>query len=136
MSDAFFKRPILNSPYEYPSRHWELDEQGQPTERILDHRRRAKEFITPIPQTKKRRNVQQTQIVFDEGKGLSTEEQLYDPFPIIDEIRGLVDEWRALPRARDWGVTLETVCQIELDFKARLEADLDMMIDQVAGETG
>ena len=39
MSDQFFDRPILNSPYEYPSRHWELDESGQPTSHILDHRR-------------------------------------------------------------------------------------------------
>ena len=34
MSNPFFERPILNSPYEYPSGHWELDEQGQPTQRI------------------------------------------------------------------------------------------------------
>jgi len=27
----FSERPILNSPYVYPSSHWELDEQGQPT---------------------------------------------------------------------------------------------------------
>ena len=26
MQDLFFERPILNSPYEYPARHWELDE--------------------------------------------------------------------------------------------------------------
>ena len=25
MSVAFYERPILNSPYEYPSRHWRLD---------------------------------------------------------------------------------------------------------------
>ena len=37
--DAFFLKPILNSPYEYPGRHWELDEHGQPTNRI--HRRAA-----------------------------------------------------------------------------------------------
>lgn len=30
MSETFFERPILNSPYEYPRRHWELDEDGQP----------------------------------------------------------------------------------------------------------
>lgn len=28
MSERFFDRPILNSPYEYPARHWELDESG------------------------------------------------------------------------------------------------------------
>ena len=38
MSEAFFNQPILNSPYEYPRRHWELDEDGQPrqvTERAV-----------------------------------------------------------------------------------------------------
>ena len=33
MSNPFFDRPILNSPYEYPRRHWELDDDGQPTRR-------------------------------------------------------------------------------------------------------
>lgn len=28
MSDDFYKHPILNSPYAYPSRHWELDDDG------------------------------------------------------------------------------------------------------------
>jgi hypothetical protein len=32
MSIPFFDHPILNSPYEYPSRHWELDTEGQPTQ--------------------------------------------------------------------------------------------------------
>jgi type III restriction enzyme len=48
MSNPFFEHPILNSPYGCPSRHWELDQQGQPTQQILERRRRA-EFITPIP---------------------------------------------------------------------------------------
>ena len=43
----FFERPILNSPYEYPGRHWELDVSGHPTQKIGETRRRA-EFITPI----------------------------------------------------------------------------------------
>ena len=32
----FFEQPILNSPYEDPARHWELDDEGQPTNRIID----------------------------------------------------------------------------------------------------
>ena len=48
MSNPFFDHPILNSPYARPARHWELDPQGQPTQKILDNRRRA-DFITPIP---------------------------------------------------------------------------------------
>jgi type III restriction enzyme len=41
MDNQFFERPILNSPYEYPARHWELDKDGQPTQRIIEQRRRA-----------------------------------------------------------------------------------------------
>ena len=75
MDNQFFERPILNSPYEYPTRYWELDDQGQPTQRIIESRRSA-EFITPIPKPRKRKSAaEQQQIVFDEGKGLSTEKQ-------------------------------------------------------------
>lgn len=35
MQDRFFDQPILNSPYEYPTQHWELDDEGQPTYKIL-----------------------------------------------------------------------------------------------------
>lgn len=107
-SNPFFEHPILYSPYEYPTRHWELDDDGQPTQRIMDRRRRA-EFITPIPKPKKRRgSADQQQIVFDEGKGLSTKEQQYDPTSIINELRQQVDQWRALPSPSQWQVTPET----------------------------
>ena len=97
MPNPFFDHPILNSPYECPRRHWELDLSGQPTQQIIERRRRA-EFITPIPKPKKRKTpVQQQEIVFDEGKGLSTKVQQYDPTSIINEVRQNVDSWRALP---------------------------------------
>jgi len=54
MDNLFFERPILNSPYKYPARYWELDKQGQPTQHIIESRRRA-EFITPIPKPRKRK---------------------------------------------------------------------------------
>ena len=54
MSNPFFDHPILNAPYEYPARHWELDEAGQPTQKIIEARRGAK-FVTPIPKPKKRK---------------------------------------------------------------------------------
>jgi len=28
MENRFFEHPILNSPYEYPPRHWEMDASG------------------------------------------------------------------------------------------------------------
>src|SRR5450432_1345182 len=108
MSNPFFDYPILYSPYEYPPRHWELDDSGQPTQKVIERRRRA-EFITPIPKPKKRRgSSDQRQIVFDEGKGLSTKEQQYDPTSIINELRQQVDQWRSLPNPSQWQVTPET----------------------------
>jgi type III restriction enzyme len=107
MANPFFEHPILNSPYEYPTRHWELDEQGQPTQQIIERRRRA-EFITPIPKPRKRKGrAEQQQIVFDEGKGLSTQEQQYHT-AIINSVRQHVDEWRSLPNPNHWQVTPET----------------------------
>ncbi len=67
MSNPFFDQPILNSPYARPSRHWELDESGQPTQHIRESRRRA-EFITPIPKPKKQKTTsRQKSFLFDEG---------------------------------------------------------------------
>jgi len=47
MANPFFERPIVNSPYEYPRQHWELDESGQPTGNLIDRRRRA-EFTASV----------------------------------------------------------------------------------------
>src|SRR5262252_1462127 len=109
MANPFFDHPILNSPYQYPTRHWELDDQGQPTQRIVESRRRA-EFITPIPKPRKRKSGknEQQRIVFDEGKGLSTEQQEYDPTSWINDLRHHVDRWRMIPDSKDWKVTPET----------------------------
>ena len=71
MLPPFFDKPILNSPYECPQRHWELDESGQPTQKTIETRRRA-EFITPIPKPKKRKDPKaQTEMVFNEEKGIA-----------------------------------------------------------------
>jgi type III restriction enzyme len=108
MEDQFFNQPILNSPYEYPTCHWELNEDGQPTNQIKESRRRA-EFITPIPKPRKRKQPDQREFVLDEGKGLSTKEQQYDlQSRIINEVRSEVDKWRQIPNPNDWKVTPET----------------------------
>ena len=110
-TDLFFKRPILNSPYEYPARHWELDETGQPTHRIIDGRRGA-EFVTPIPKPQKRKrkkgDAAQQALELKRDKGLSTKDQEYDPTPVINDLRGRIDRWRALPQESQWKVTPET----------------------------
>ncbi len=108
MDNRFFARPILNSPYEYPARHWELDAHGQPTQQIIEARRTA-QFITPIPRPRKRKGIpNQQRIVFDEGAGVSTARQEYDPTPVINELRHRVNQWRAIGQPNSWGVTPET----------------------------
>ncbi|MCP5102828.1 MAG: DEAD/DEAH box helicase family protein [bacterium] len=113
MDNRFFEQPVLNSPYHYPNYHWELDEQHQPTHKILD-KRRPVEFITPIPKPRKQKGgSEQREFIFDEGKGLSTEEQQYDPTSIINNLRTQVDKWRNLPNPGDWRVTPETARLLE-----------------------
>jgi type III restriction enzyme len=108
MSNPFFDQPILNSPYEPPTRYWELDESGQPTQKTIDGRRPAR-FITPIPKPKKQKSSKaQEGFVFDEGINLSTKNQQYDPTPIINEVRRNVELWRQLPNPSQWQVTPET----------------------------
>jgi type III restriction enzyme len=110
MSDQFFEQPILNSPYAYPGLHWELDATGQPTQKIIESRRRA-DFITPIPKPRKTKG-SQTSLLFDEGKGLSTSEQAYDHTAVINAVRQEVDAWRKLPPSQ-WRVTPETARLLE-----------------------
>jgi type III restriction enzyme len=109
VNNQFFEHPILNSPYDYPARHWELDAQGQPTQQILERRRRA-EFITPIPKPKKRKaQAAQTSLLLDGGDGLSTQAQEYEKTAsMINAVRQEVDKWRGIQNPNDWRVTPET----------------------------
>ena len=109
MSNPFFDQPILNSPYNYPVRHWELDSTGQPTQKIIDARRQA-EFISPIPKPKKRRAKPSTQqeLAFQDEHGISDEKQQYEVTSTINEVRRMVDLWRNLPNPSQWNVTPET----------------------------
>lgn len=108
MESQFFEKPILNSPYDYPSHHWELDKSGQPTQQVIDSRRSA-DFVTPIPKPRKQTGkVEQPSLVFDEGKGLSSEAQQYDHTAIINAVRQQVDRWRLIPDPGQWHVTPET----------------------------
>lgn len=110
MSETFFEQPVLNSPYAAPSHHWELDDDGQPTNHIRPTRRSAR-FITPVPKPRKRRQapaLYQTEMVLDEGLGLSTEAQQYDTTSIINTLRERVDQWRRISDPARWHVTPAT----------------------------
>jgi len=69
---------------------------GQPTQQIVESRRRA-EFITPIPKPlKQKKPADKEFLVFDEGVGFSAAEQQYDPTPIINDPRFQENRWRQL----------------------------------------
>ncbi len=98
----FFSNPIQNSPYERPNRHWQLDGEGQPTDRLIDERRPS-QLISPVPKPKRRpADEKQGVLLFD---GLSSQEQQYDTSAFINEIRHQVETWRALPSPGQWQVT-------------------------------
>jgi type III restriction enzyme len=107
MNNRFFERPILNSPYECPAEHWELDEDGQPTQQIIKTRRSA-QFVSPIPKPRKRKGKAAQHELGLEGDPDSLEPQKYDPTPVINELRYHVNQWRRLPNPNDWSVTPET----------------------------
>src|SRR5579863_6180119 len=136
MDNHFFERPILNSPYDYPTQYWELDEHGQPTQRVIESRRRA-EFITPIPKPRKRTGkASQAEIVFDEGKGLSTEKQQYDPTSaVINELRYYVDQWRSFPNPNDWKVTSDTQRPLPAQAPSQIQRVSALLLSDRSVET-
>lgn len=105
-SELFFSQPILNSPYEEPTRHWELDENRQPTQKILPYRRQA-DFITPIPKSKKSTKQSQGMLPIDAAAEAITDERQEYHKSIINEIRSHVAAWRRLPRD-EWKVSPTT----------------------------
>ena len=105
MSNRFFTCPILNSPYEYPARHWELDSSGQPTGEVLEARRSAS-FLSAIPAAK---GASQAELGLDEeAAGLEDGGQQYELIRTINGLRHRVDAWRQIPDPGKWRVTPET----------------------------
>ena len=110
--NAFFNDPILNSPYELPTRHWELID-GQPTQKILLSRRPS-DFITPIPKVRfKTQEVESVQrlLDLDDTDRLGSVDQQYTK-DLINELRHFVAEWRRKPK-NQWRVTPETARLLE-----------------------
>ncbi len=110
MNNPFFEKPVLNSPYERPERHWELDGAGQPTQKIIESRRQVS-FITAVPTSKKQRGstLNQASLVFDKAaREYETDDQQYDLMQTINGVRRQVDRWREIPDQNQWRVTPET----------------------------
>jgi type III restriction enzyme len=80
-SPTFFEKPILNSPYQEPQRHHALDAEGQPLTEPPRNGRRRSEFITPVPQPRKKKQrteKAQGKLGLETADGLSTDKQEYN----------------------------------------------------------
>ena len=104
MNPKFFEQPILNSPYEAPSRHWELDADGQPTHRLIETRRQVR-FESPIPLPRKRGRAAQLELA---ATAEEEDEARFDLARVIQDLRAEVTRWRQLPNPQQWRVTPET----------------------------
>ncbi|MEA2831589.1 MAG: type restriction enzyme, partial [Bradyrhizobium sp.] len=92
---SFYERPILNSPYRAPEMHHPLDERCQPLSGEPQHGRRPSRYIVPVPASRKKPTTAQP----------SLDLETYSENALINEIRGYLDRWRAIPNPTDWGVT-------------------------------
>jgi len=108
VNNRFFEHPVLNSPYEYPGLHWELDTSGQPTQKIINNRR-SSAFISPIPKPKKRKGTAaQQDLLIGEDVGISSQDQQYETTSIINSLREELVKWRMIPNPANWHVTPDT----------------------------
>ena len=103
VSAKFFEQPVLNSPYEYPGRHWRL-ENGVPTDYVEETRRRY-EYVSPVPPPRRQRGRPHQDAMRLGIEEVSTPGQEYAESQIIGPIRGAVDAWRQLPNPKNWGVS-------------------------------
>ena len=102
---GFFDQPILNSPYEPPTRHHALGPDGRPLEQPPVEGRRPSQLISPVPPAKKqKRRAREGDLFAGEADDAGQEYTLGR----INEIRGLVTAWRRLGADADWGVTPTT----------------------------
>lgn len=101
---SFFEKPILNSPYLMPARHWEMDDEGRPTDRVIESRRRS-ELISAMPQAKSKKSGGTQSEMELSAKGLEGLGVEFNVTEFVNEIRHEVDAWRRLPNPSQWQVS-------------------------------
>ena len=83
--------PVLNRPYDAPSRYFELGPKG-PTGIVLEGRRPSESFI-PVPQVKKRGR--KAQPVLQETLDFDATHERIEKNTLINDLRRAVERWRA-----------------------------------------
>ena len=103
MTEKFFTEPILNSPYEEPRCHWELNSEGQPTQKIINGRREADFTVAAVPAPQKskgkpKQESEQQDLGFfqdDVTQSISADGRKYELAQIINSLRNEVSKWRS-----------------------------------------
>ncbi len=90
MPEGSIENPILNGPYEAPTRHFEIANEGGITGEILMGRRPSESFI-PIAPTKKGKKNKAVQAALD----FDVTDERRDLNSLINDIRAEVELWRA-----------------------------------------
>ena len=103
---SFFETPILNSPYEMPRWHWELNKDGHPTDRKIASRRRS-DLISAMPKSKSSKGGMQETLGLG-PQGLEDQDLDYNVTEFVNEIRREVEVWRNLRNPSQWQVTPTT----------------------------
>ena len=86
---AALANPVLNAPYDEPTRHFVLGPNG-PTGEVANGRRPS-EFFMPVPRTKKRKNASSGQDTLDFA---SLTDERVERNEKIDQLRSAVRDWR------------------------------------------
>lgn len=84
--------PVINSPYEEPARHFELDDHGHPTGAIKESRRPS-EFFIPIPRSRKNKKSKATDQPVQFDFDALTDERV-EKNDKIDQLRDALRTWR------------------------------------------
>lgn len=109
MAKPFYEQPVLNSPYDVPTRHHALGADGQPLDLPPVEGRRRCGYVAPVPKARKQKQPgagEQTSLAL--GTEQDATGQAYAIAGIVDEIRQHLATWRTLPNPNDWGVTPST----------------------------
>ncbi|GAB3222358.1 DEAD/DEAH box helicase family protein [Kineococcus gypseus] len=87
---SLIDNPILNGPYDIPSRHWRFGEDGGITDEVVESRRPSESWV-PVPRPRKRgRSKVAEQIELD----LHCTDERREPNDQIDRVRRAVGLWR------------------------------------------
>jgi type III restriction enzyme len=70
---SFAENPIINSPFEKPEWHFELDADGQPTGKKLPGRRNSV-YVVPVAASRRRGPIQRELTLFEEEGGTRVHE--------------------------------------------------------------